>query len=169
MRLALILAAIGTMSAQGVPTWGGLRFGMTEAQVRSILGTKMLKPEPGPEHQPLDKSSHNFVSALVRELSVNGFEGKASLLFDKSSKKLSMVTLMLTPQKESSDQDKASAYSRLRDDLVKKYGSPVSVEENTTIFRSGGQSIDVFATLSSNGVPLSVYIAYEATNTAKGI
>lgn len=142
---------------------------MTEAQVRSVLGAKMLKPGPGPENQPADKSSHDFVAGEVRELSVKGFEGEASLLFNKSTKKLSMVTLMLTPQKESSDQEKAGAYSRLREDLVKKYGSPVSVEDNTTIFRSGGQSIDVFATLSSNGVPLYVHIAYEPTNTAKGI
>ena len=170
MRLIPILAAISTMSAQGVPTWGGLRFGMTEAQVRSVLGGKMLKPGPGPENQPADKSSHDFVAGEVRELSVKGFEGNATLLFNKSSKKLSMVTLMLTPQKESGDQDKVFAYSRLREDLVKKYGSPVSVEENTTIFRSGGQSIDVFTALSStNGLPLFVYITYEATNTAKGI
>jgi hypothetical protein len=165
--LSVILAAIGTLSAQTVPTWGGLRFGMTEAQVRLVLGTKMLKPDPGPENQPADQSSRDFVAGVIRESSIKGFDGKASLLFDKSSKKLSMVTLMLAPQKDISDQDKATAYSRLRDDLVKKYGPPVSVKDNTTIFRSGGQSIDVFAALW-DGVPQLVHIVYEATNTDKG-
>jgi hypothetical protein len=51
---------------------------------------------------------------------------------------------------------------------VKKYGPPVSVKEYTTIFRSGGQSIDVFAS-TLNGVPQLVHVAYEAVNTAKGI
>jgi len=75
MRLVLILAAIGTLSAQSVPTWGDLRFGMTGAQVRSVLGPKMLAPAPGPEHQPADKSSRNFVGGVVQETSVNGLVG----------------------------------------------------------------------------------------------
>ena len=146
MRLVLILAAIGTLSAaQSVPTWGDLRFGMTEAQVRSVLGPKMLAPTPGPEHQPADKSSHNFIGGIVQETSVKGFDGEADLIFDKGTKKLSLVSLMLTPKRELSNQEKLLAYSRLRDDLVKKYGPPVSVKDDATIFLSGGQSIDVFA------------------------
>jgi hypothetical protein len=167
--LTLVLAAIGTVSAQaqqGAPTWGGLRFGMTEIQVRSVLGTKMLKPEPGPENQPLDTSSYD--AGRVVELSVKGFEGHASLIFDKGSKRLSIVTLWLTPKKDLSNQDKVLAYWRLCDDLVKKYGSPVSTREFTTIFRSDGQSIDVLASLNE-GVPNLVYIAYEPTNADKGI
>lgn len=168
MRLALVLAAIGTLYAQGVLTWGGLKFGMTETQARLVLGAKMLKPDPGAEHQPVDQSSGNAVMGVVRETSVKGFDGEASLLFDKGSKKLSMVTLMLTPQKDLSNQAKTDAFSRLHNDLVKKYGPPVSVTDNTIIFRSGGQSIDVFATLA-NDVPLLVHIAYEPTSAAKGI
>jgi hypothetical protein len=167
--LTLVLAAIGTVSAQvqqGAPTWGGLRFGMTEAQVRSILGAKMLKPEPGPENQPLDTSSYD--AGRVVELSVDGFEGNASLIFNKGSKRLSTVTLWLTPKKDLSNRDKVIAYGRLCNDLVKKYGSPVSTQEFTTIFRSKGQSIDVFASLDE-GVPNVVYIAYEPTNASKGI
>jgi hypothetical protein len=141
---------------------------MTETQVRSALGARVLKPKPGPENQPADESSRDFVAGVVRETSVKGSDGEAKLLFDKANKKLSMITLMLTPQRDISDQDKAAAYSRLRDDLVKKYGPPVGVKENTTIFRSGGQSIDVFAALW-NTVPLAVHITYEPTNANKGI
>ena len=99
---------------------------------------------------------------------MKGFDGEATLLFDKTSKKLCMISLMLKPQKDMSDQDKADAYSRLRDDLVKKYGPPVSVKGSTSIFRSGGQSIDVFATVI-DGVPYFVFIDYEPTDAAKGI
>jgi hypothetical protein len=168
MRFGLILAAFGTLSAQNVATWGGLRFGMTEAQVRSTLGPKMRKVDPGPENQPIDESSHKFNAGVVRETSVKGFDGEATLLFDKTSKKLSMISLMLKPQKDISDQGKADAYSRLRDDLVKKYGPPVSVKGSTTIFRSGGQSIDVFAYVI-NDVMYFVHINYEPTDAAKGI
>ena len=167
MLLVLILAAIGTVSAQSVPTWGDLRFGMTEAQVRSVLGPKMLAPARGPELQPADKSSPNFIGGIVQETSVNGFDGEVNLIFDKGTKKLSLVSLMLTPKRELNNQDKLLAYSRLRGDLVKKYGPPVSVKDDATIFRSGGQSIDVFAPMS-NGVPQLVHIAYEPINTAKG-
>jgi len=98
--------------AQSVPTWGGLRFGMSEAQVRSALGPKMRKVDPGPENQPIAESSHKFNAGVVRETSVKGFDGEATLLFDKTSKKLSMISLMLKPQKDISDQDKAA---RMRD------------------------------------------------------
>jgi hypothetical protein len=167
MRFGLILAAFGTLCAQNVATWGGLRFGMTEEQVRSALGPKMRKVDPGPENQPIDESSHKFISGVVRETSVKGFDGEANLLFNKTSKKLSMISLMLKPQKDISDQDKADAYSRLRDDLVKKYG-PLSVKGSTSIFRSGGQSIDVFASVIDDGMYF-VYIDYEPTDAAKGI
>jgi hypothetical protein len=163
MRLALILAAIGTMSAQGVPTWGGLRFGMTEAQVRSVLGAKMVKVGPGPENQPIDELSHDFIAGEVRELSVKGFEGRASLLFDKSSKRLSVVTLLLEPLKSISDQAKINAYSQFSDDLVKKYGPPVSVKEFSRIFRSGGQSIDVSAYTRDDGLRRSPELTHRCS------
>src|SRR5471030_2396128 len=149
MRLALILAAIGTMSAQCVPTWGGLRFGMTEAQVRSVLGAKMVKVGPGPENQPIDELSHDFIAGEVRELSVKGFEGRASLLFD--------------PLKSISDQAKINAYSQFSDDLVKKYGPPVSVKEFSRIFRSGGQSIDVSAYTRDDGLRRSPELTHRCS------
>jgi hypothetical protein len=169
VRLALILTvAISTLPAQGVPTWGGLRFRMTVAQVRSVLGTRMVKPSPGSEHQPVDQTAHDIFLGVVRETSIKGFEGDVNLGFDKDSKKLSLVTLMLLPQKNISDQEKANAYARLRMDLVEKYGPPVSVGEYITIFRSGGQSVEVFASLADD-VPRLVRIVYEPTNAAKGI
>jgi hypothetical protein len=128
----------------------------------------MVKPSPGSEHQPADQTAHDIFLGVVRETSIKGFEGDVNLGFDEDSKKLSLITLMLLPQKNISDQEKANAYSRLRDDLMKKYGPPVSVRENTTIFRSGGQSVDVFASLADD-VPLLVHITYEPTNAAKGI
>ena len=79
-----------------------------------------------------------------------------------------MVTLFLKIQKDMNDEAKVTAYSHLHDNLIKKYGQPVSVTEDTSIFRSSGQSIDVFAPLL-NGLPTIVHIAYEATDTAKGI
>jgi hypothetical protein len=140
---------------------------MTEAEVRSVLGAKMLKPEPGPENQPDGEISHLFAAGVVRELSVKWFEGHANLMFDKGSKRLSLVTLWLEPQKSLSDQAKINACSRFSDDLVKKYGPPVLVKESSSIFRSGGQSIDVFVS-ARDGIPAIIFITYEPTNSAKG-
>jgi hypothetical protein len=83
----------------------------------------MLKP--GPNDQPADKSTDLFTGGLVSETGVNGFSGQATILFDKTSKKLSAIALFLTPLKDASNVDKSVAYKRLRENLLKKYGSPV--------------------------------------------
>jgi hypothetical protein len=183
-HLLLLAMTFATLSAQNTPTWGGLSFGMTETQVRAILGSTMLKAGPGPDEQPADESSPLFIGGKVRVNDIKGFEGDASLDFDKTSKKLSLVTLFLKPLKDSSDENKSLAYKRLREDLLKKYGSPVeragcSEEEITDprtlsvechlIFRSKGQTIDASMSSWHGGVPLLVYITYERTGAIKGI
>ena len=180
-RLLLLVMTFGTLSAQNVKTWGGLSFGMTETQVRVDLGSRMLKV--GPDEQPLDKSSHDFTGGKVRVTEIKGFEGDATLFFDKTSKKLAMVALFLTPIKDSSDEDKSFAYTRLREDLLKRYGPPVKRVECTEaeietapgprtcklIFRSEGQTIDAFMTSTNAGVPLIIHIVYEPIGANKGI
>lgn len=176
-RLVLFAMTLGTLSAQNVPTWGGLSFGMTEVQVRAVLKSRMLKVGPGPDDQPRDKSAPFFTGGKVRVMDIKGFEGDASLDFDKTSKKLSLVTLFLTSLKESTDLDKWYDYKRLREDLLKKYGSPVertgcSEEENEDqcqlIFRSKGQSVDVLMTVHRVTLAI-VYIVYEPIGASKGI
>jgi hypothetical protein len=66
------------------------------------------------------------------------------------------------------NQHKSNAYTLLCIDLVKKYGPPVLIKEYTTVFRSGGQSIDVFAAVH-NGVPTFITVTYQPINAAKDI
>lgn len=100
--LFLCSFSLGLLAAQNVRTWGGLTFGMTEGQVRTVLGSRMLKP--GPNDQPAGESSRQFTGGLVIENAIDGFSGQATLLFDKESKKLSAITLFLTPLKDSNGQ-----------------------------------------------------------------
>jgi hypothetical protein len=130
---------------------------------------------PGANDQPLDNTSGLFTGGVIREVEVDGFAGEATVLFDKKSKKLSTVTLFLKPRSDLTDLDKSLAYMRLRDDLLKKYGSPVGrtgCGEGDTechlLFKSGGQSIDAVVELF-DGVPLLLHIAYESSSILKGI
>jgi hypothetical protein len=175
--LVLLAMTFGTLYAQNIPTWGGLSFGMTEMQVRAVLKSGMLKVGPGPDEQPIDKSVSFFTGGKVHVMDIKGFEGDASLDFDKTSKKLSLVTLFLTSLKESTDVDKWYDYKRLREDLLKKYGSPVertgcSEEEHEDqcrlIFRSKGQTVDVLMTVHQVALAI-VYIVYAPIGASKGI
>jgi hypothetical protein len=56
----------------------------------------MVKPSPGPEHQPADQTAHDIFLGVVRETSIKGFEGDVNLGFEEESKRLSLVTLMLS-------------------------------------------------------------------------
>jgi hypothetical protein len=169
----------GALSAQNVPTWAGLSFGMTEVQVRAVLKSRMLRVGPGPDEQPIDKSASFFTGGKVRVIDIKGFEGDASLFFDKASGKLSLISLFLTSLKESTHLDKWYDYKRLREDLLKKYGSPVerrgcSEEEEEEedscdlIFRSNGQTVDVQMTVHQV-TPAMVYVVYEPIGASKGI
>jgi hypothetical protein len=143
---------------------------MTETQVRAVLKSRMLKA--GPDDNPVNGFADGFVGGKVRENSVTGFEGDASLIFDKTSKKLSAITLMLLPLKDASDLEKRTAYTRAKEGLLKKYGSPVErigcfeeSEKCQLIFRVSGQTVD--ATIWS-GPPAIAFIVYEPVSAAKG-
>ena len=75
--------------AQNVQTWGGLRFGMTELQVRTALKARGFKPVGfnNPNEQPADKSFGLRTVGTVAETAVKGFDGKATILLDKTRRR----------------------------------------------------------------------------------
>lgn len=170
----LILSAFcGVTFSEAIHTWGGLNFGMTEAQVRSVLGSKMIQAgliKAGADDQS-EVIDRLFIGATTRESGVEGFDGHASLFFGKADKKLARINLMLDPN-SSTDSEKISAYRGLRDNLLKKYGTPVSTsgcaddapegfaaDDCNMIFRTGGQTLTVWIT--HRGVPGFAVIVYE--------
>ncbi len=165
-RFLLYAVTLGTLCAQSVQTWGGLSFGMTVTQVRAVLKSRMREAEPKDQ------------TYVVHEFGVRGFEGDVTLLFDKTSKKLTVVQVLLAPLKGSTDQDKSFAYEQMRDDLLKKYGSPVEragcdndASESATchlIFKTGGQSIDARISVTY-GVPEVAFVVYEPSGAIKGL
>jgi hypothetical protein len=164
----LILSAFcGVTFSEAIHTWGGLNFGMTEAQVRSVLGSKMINAGAN-QSEVFDRL---FMGATARESGVEGFDGHASLFFGKADKRLARINLMLDPN-SSTDSEKISAYRGLRDNLLKKYGTPVSTsgyaddapesfaaDDCNMIFRTGGQTVTVWIT--HRGVPGFAVIVYE--------
>jgi hypothetical protein len=176
--LAACMTATTVCYAQ--ETWGGLRFGMTEIQVRSALKSRKLKLL-GLEEQPSTKSLYSIVA--VRETSVEGFDGSAIPLFDKTSRRLSKIDLLLKLENTDSI-NKALAYTSLKESLVKKYGAPASstgcekadadaalvIYSCTMLFRSSGQSVSMTATISvTEGIPLFIGVFYAPIAGVKGL
>jgi hypothetical protein len=172
VSLLMVIMAFN-LFAQGAKTWEGLTFGSTESQVRAALGKRMT--EPTEDEQPVDKSYGLYAAGIIRDAAVKGFTGKATILFDKATKRLARINLMLTPFKNSSDEDERAAYEQLRDNLLKKYGAPLSrigcQGEDLgckLTFKANGQAVNVDA-VARDGVPLSVFISYEPIKAIKGI
>lgn len=176
-RIAIVSIGLPCI-AQNAQTWGDLRFGMTELQVRTALKARAFRPtDPNKfKEQPIDKSYGLFAGGTVPETSVKGFDGQATILFEKTSKKLALINLMLTPT-ESTDADKSFAYTYLKESLLKKYGRPISssgcgeasgLHECKMLFRTGGQSIDALIDIADQ-VPLFAFITYAPVGASKGL
>jgi hypothetical protein len=151
---------------------------MTELQVRTALKARGFKPVGfnNPNEQPADKSFGLRTVGTVAETAVKGFDGKATILLDKTSKTLALINLTLRPT-ESSYEDRAFAYTDLKESLLKKYGGPISssgcgeasgLHECKMLFRAGGQSIDVMIDVVDE-VPLFAFISYAPVGASKGL
>lgn len=165
LLVGLLLATI-TFAQQ---TWSGLRFGMSQAEVRAALKEKWSAPLP---EDKLSPGTRFVLGGLVRGIEVDGLSGDASLLFCDDGKRLCEVTIVLNPRKDKPDMD--VQYEFLRADLAKKYGAPISGarcpadSSCDTIFRSEGQAITLNS-YRTRGKVIIVYLSYEPANVDKPI
>jgi|SRR5665213_3090682 len=146
--LSTLFLLPGLLVAQ--QTWNGLRFGMTEAEAKIALKGKMLPTRP--EDQPEGQWDF-YYGGHVDGLELEGLHGDADLRFNKKTKRLVFVSLLFTPKTPG---EQSPTVGRIRDDFVKKYGSPTlsrgfgpeGCDERISdkcvlIFHSTGQTITV--------------------------
>lgn len=178
MRKAFVLSFAlfsGTLLLPAQQTWNGLRFGMTEAEVKIALKGTMIPA--GPKDQP-DEPMDFYYGGRVENLTLEGLPGGAGLAFNKKSKKLVFVLVTFIPKKL---QEQSPTVGRIRDDFVKKYGSPAlsrgfgpeGCDERISdschlIFHNAGQSIDVHF-LTADEDLIGVEVQYEPFGASPAI
>jgi hypothetical protein len=116
VQAALLSAVVfGQQNDPRPVTWGGLRFGMTKAQVKAVLK---------------DKVSDKFE---IDNISVKSTTGQGSLEFNSNTEKLETVWLTFSRLRGLDDKPTASelaasirAYRDVGETLLEKYGSPAN-------------------------------------------
>jgi hypothetical protein len=166
---ATVLLVLLCTSAGAQTTWGGLRFGMTEAQARAGLKTRVVKDvHKDPDAQPADQDSSVYAGFQVTSVAVNDFKGSATLLFSTTNKRLEQVNVNLEV-KGTEAYIKLAGMSLVRE-LSQKYGKPVvdfscddlMMCEGT--WRSSGQAIQLMIIAGH-----SVLISYVPANRSKSL
>jgi hypothetical protein len=112
-----------TLPLVGQTTWGGLRFGMTEMEVRAAMGDRLetIVDPPGPE---------SYIPFHVKSVVIGRASGVANLAFDIQKKTLRAVGLDLSrTEKFTGDAPemgpRAAGYDDVSKSLLQKYGKPV--------------------------------------------
>jgi hypothetical protein len=139
----------------GAATWNGLRFGITELEVKQVLKSRAVRPSEN--EKPVD-SKNFYVPWVVRSVEVDGFSGTATIFLGTTSRRLSGVRIELTPPSDMSSYALDLRLENLRDDLSKKYGRPFlqndCVEKETmtckTTWKDKGQTVDLIVFLGKS-------------------
>jgi hypothetical protein len=172
MRTIVLLLSLlsGTLLLHAQQTWNGLRFGMTEAEAKLALQGKMIPM--GPKDQP-EEPRDFYYGGHVDGLELEGLHGDAALRFNKKSKRLVFVSLLFTTKNP--EEEQSPTVGRIRDDFVKKYGSPTlsrgfgpeGCDERISdkcvlIFHGAGQTITVtFLVYTSHEVVSTSFVGVE--------
>lgn len=115
LMFCLSVACVGFAQS----TWQGLKFGMSEQDVRSqYQGTLEKVPSADGGFQLVDTAQK-----LTGENPNAGWQAAAHLHFDKSAK-LASIEVVMTDRPDTGDS--FAAISVLTDKLVQKYGVPIS-------------------------------------------
>ena len=159
-HLALFALLWATASAQ--TTWGGLRFGMSEQQVKAALGRRALRDKDG--------------ALVVKNINLHGFHGDAAFGFSETSKRLEVIVIMLFPRdcvdaQDGHAPDEHQAIERqvaaafLWKDLSAKYGKPVTSECDHTydckaVWQTSSSAILKAHVLGLDDYPIAIMLDY---------
>ncbi len=175
-RRAPLLATAVLLCATAVSqtiTWGGLRFGMTENEAKSLLKERATRPTP--EETAADRPSPgttrvNYTAWIVRGISLHQYHGTASLAFGFKTKKLEAVYLMLDPPEEAVAG--VVGWTAIKDELSAKYNQPVASHcgSDTCEFTwqtssAGIVKMDILGTET----PVFLSIVYESKSSIKDL
>lgn len=149
LQIFLVMLAIASLvGAQ--ETWRGLRFGMTEAEVKAAAPAARVErlESPGPGALPFAYS----MTAMKMPTTIEDVFGNARLLFDKRTHRLAAISIILEMDGMAT-RDRASAVKRILEALENKYGEPFRTEKEIMgpafAWRSKGQIIE-FTTLGED-------------------
>src|ERR1035438_7949976 len=125
--MGLMLVAAMAMQSRGdpstglgAPTWNGLRFGMTELEVKQVLKSRAVRPSE--DEKSLDKKL--YVPWVVHSVSVEGLSGTATVFLSSKSRRLCQIMIDLAPPSDMSSYAVSLRLESLRETLSKKYGHP---------------------------------------------
>jgi hypothetical protein len=138
---AAVAAFLAAVPLQGQSTWGGLRFGMTETEVKEVLKDRAVSTGDKPGPNPLYYTAVRLASVEIQVPYSTTFtasqkpefpiiKGTGALDFDTKKGTLLRISLDFgSHEKNPSTNDKglrAVAYSYISDQLTEKYGNPSS-------------------------------------------
>lgn len=125
LLLMLVTAALayGSSKPADVDGWDGVRWGMTDEEVKEAFGSdaKMMEPRE-------DAKEGLYSNILLSSVKLGGQEFRASLWMDTDTKKLKKIVFV--PKEQPEGYEWAETFIKLEESLVGKYGAP-DVEETS--------------------------------------
>jgi len=150
------------------PTWNGLRFGMSELEVKQVLRARAMPPSASEKFT--NEHLHTYIGLVVHSFTIEDLVGTASLCFDIKTKKLASVGITLNPPPGVDSYAVKLRIKDLRQDFIEKYGLPLLEPECSDlsceiIWKNGGQTIRMLV-LNPTGV---VILSYQPVNSTPDI
>jgi hypothetical protein len=153
IALTFLLAA-RFLNAQ--TTWNGLRFRMTESEVKQALKSRAVRPSA---RVKTENETKEYVGWEVHDLELEQMRGFAIILFDAVSHRLSGVVVYVKdpdmdvhalafPDEDEHASIFAMRLQSLRDEISKKYGHPFlhscpTLQSCKTTWRDKQQIVDM--------------------------
>jgi hypothetical protein len=142
MRHIFLIVMAFTLPVVGQTTWGGLRFGMSEAEVKAAMKGRVETTGNAPGTQ-------GYTPLWIKSVNVGPATGIATLSFDLKKKTLQRVWLNLSSRGETAfaglTADEAAsrvvAYEYVSRQLIERYGRPVNETERCP---TGDEAINHF-------------------------
>jgi len=126
---ALMMFFVSSMSLNAatkpkdVYGWDKVRWGMTGAQIQTVLGKEVKKRDA--KH---DKKDSLYANLELKEIKMGGASFRASFWMEEGSKKLKRIVFV--PEGQPSEYEWAETFIDLENYLVNKYGDP-DIEETS--------------------------------------
>jgi hypothetical protein len=102
-----------------VTGWNKITWGMTVAQAKKLFGADVTEPEGEAPH----------VRFVVDKIDIGGLPCTASVATDRDSDSITSVTLQPAKEFRKLPQLRASAFNKLKELLIQKYGKPMSDDQ----------------------------------------
>ncbi len=130
-RATALLITLGASVLSAQQTWGGLRFGMSEADAMVVLKGRLKRRAASPEakgglYEPFER----FRVTVGR--GDKPLQGLGRLAFETASKQFQRITMLFEfgdgKANDAAIESRAAAYDVIRQQMLEKYGRPAVIE-----------------------------------------